>query len=85
MHFRVAQWSSGMILALGARGPGFESRLSPWILEFVLKCGDIWDKSPRRDLNSRPLVYKTSALTTELRRRDSLTEKLCQIDEENEY
>ena len=25
--------------------------------------------SPRRDLNSRPLVYKTSALTTELRRR----------------
>ena len=27
-------------------------------------------KSPRRDLNSRPLVYKTSALTTELRRRE---------------
>ena len=24
--------------------------------------------SPRRDSNSRPLVYKTSALTTELRR-----------------
>ena len=30
-------------------------------------------KSPRRDLNSRPLVYKTSALTTELRRRNIRT------------
>ena len=30
--------------------------------------------SPRRDLNSRPLVYKTSALTPELRRRTWNTE-----------
>ena len=38
---RKGQWSSGMILALGARGRGFDSHLTPHkIFFFSMKCID---------------------------------------------
>ena len=33
---QVARWSRGMIPTLGAGGPGFKSRTSPWLVGYRL-------------------------------------------------
>ena len=71
----MGDWSRGMILALGARGPGFDSRITPFfcISTKVLSYFNLIGVKNRMKIgsekvcrlggsNSRPLDYETNAL-----------------------
>ena len=71
--YMLASWSSGMIPASGAGGPGFDPRRSPFSAKLICKSGDIFRKicwqSPfsftnDAELNLRIRVFLDSAAWT---------------------
>ena len=75
---QVAQWSRGMILALGARGPGFKSRLSPRIFYLFLEKEKNCFRMPWPGFEPGLLRPQRRVLTT---RRSRLTGDLVGIDD----
>ena len=48
---QMARWSRGMILALGARVPGFKSRTSPYVLFFFLAKDTLFTNKIRKQMS----------------------------------
>ena len=60
--FSVGRWSSGMILASGARGRGFNSRTAPFfvIAHFWPKMAHSSDEWTKRPVTFTPRVYSSA-------------------------
>ena len=75
----LAQWSRGMILASGARGPGFESRLSPVSVPILFLA----EKNRNGFRSGRQVSIQLNCATTTVRQLCLLAARALNIGSEH--
>ena len=86
LDFQLAQWSRGMIPALGAGGPGFKSRLSPlhfafWMLysSFKFLFQKIFNKPVADKNNFQVLFYRMQKIVVQFNFKTNNTKNYTQL------